>query len=274
MNSTKFFDHELAKLSYCVFGKGPEIMLCFHGYGMHCRQFEILEEKFKDKYTFYGFDLFFHRETELKDNSLKNIKKGITKTELVKLFIDFCAAQNIHNFSVIGYSMGTHYATAIVEMIPERITNCILIAPSVLKPGVVTEFISKNRIGNKLLEKFTRSEKALINLLKGIKRLNLLDDASYNILLNEINTAELRFSFYACFTYLRRLEIDRPKFKHILQAYPIKSIFIFGKRDKMYPPSILKDLCFAIEDSHTIILDDNHEMIKQPFVNELAKLMI
>lgn len=274
MISQHYFDHELAKLSYYVFGNGPEIMLCFHGYGMHGKQFKIMEAQMGDKFTFYGFDLFFHKETDIKDKSLENIKKGLTKAELAKFIEDFCSHQNIGKFSVIGYSMGTHYATALVEIIPMRIVNYILVAPSALKPGKLVEFFSKNKIGNKFLEKLVLSEKALINLLKFSKRLNFIDDVGYNIMLKEINMPDLRFSLYACFTYLRYLETDKIKLQNILNTNPIQSIFIFGKNDKMYPPIIGAKFCSNIKQSHTIVLDENHEMIKQPFVNELAKLLI
>ena len=57
-----YFENALVKLHYYKFGNGPQIMLCFHGYGMHGKQFKILEgTALASKYTFYGFDLFFHR---------------------------------------------------------------------------------------------------------------------------------------------------------------------------------------------------------------------
>ena len=61
-------------------------MLCaFHGYGMHGKQFKLLEGSLGEHYTFYGFDLFFHKETQLKDQSLAAIQKGISKKALVDL---------------------------------------------------------------------------------------------------------------------------------------------------------------------------------------------
>ena len=94
-------------------------MLCFHGFGMHGKQFRELEPELGNKYTFWGFDLFFHKATKLKDQSLETVKTGLTKRELANLILDFCKVQNIDRFSVIGYSMGTHYATTIAEELPE-----------------------------------------------------------------------------------------------------------------------------------------------------------
>lgn len=64
-------------------------MLCFHGYGMHGKQFKVLEPMLGDKYTFYGFDLFFHQETKLQNQSLDEVKRGISKQELSEIIHAF-----------------------------------------------------------------------------------------------------------------------------------------------------------------------------------------
>lgn len=274
MITQHYFDHKLAYLNYYRFGSGAKTMLCFHGYGMHGKQFKMLEEKLGNEYTFYGFDLFFHKGTKLKDATLATIKKGISKVELAKFISDFCEHQQIEKFSVIGYSMGTHYAVALAEVLPNRIENLIVIAPAALKPGRMVEFFSKNKIGNKTLEKLVLSEKALINLLKFCKRFNFIDDIGYNILLKEINTAELRLSLYASFTYLRFLDTDKNKLFQILKDHPIKAFFISGNRDKMYPPEIAAVFCKNLPNAKTIVLNENHEMLNQPFVDELTKALL
>src|SRR6185312_1997831 len=148
-----YFDHELVSLHYYKYGNGPKAMLCFHGYGMHGKQFKRLESTLGSKYTFYGFDLFFHKETRLKDQSLAAVKKGITKKDLAALFADFCRHEGIGRFSGIGYSMGTHYATVLVEELAPVIDEYIIAAPSSLNPGRLITYFSKTKPGNKILEK-------------------------------------------------------------------------------------------------------------------------
>ena len=58
-----YFENSLVNLHYYKFGNGEKKMLCFHGYGMHGKQFKIFEQPLGSKYTFYGFDLFFHKQT-------------------------------------------------------------------------------------------------------------------------------------------------------------------------------------------------------------------
>lgn len=248
-------------------------MLCFHGFGMHGKQFLVLEPELGDKYTFWGFDLFFHKTTILKNNDLDTIKAGLTKKQLADFILGFCKAQNIDRFSVIGYSMGSHYATVIAEEVPELIDEYIIAAPSSINPGKIMRFFSLNKIGNKLIEKIALSKTALLGLLKSLHKVRLIDAEGYAILLKEIGTYQLRFNLYASLTYLRFLETDEQKLSYSLNNFPIKSVFIFGRRDKTYPLSIGKDFLPQIKNAKILNLDESHELINKNFAKVLKEVL-
>jgi len=268
-----YFENDLVNLHYYKFGSGPKAMLCFHGYGMHGKQFKLLEGSLGEQYTFYGFDLFFHKETKLKDQSLATIQQGISKKALIDLIEEFCKSEGIGRFSVIGYSMGSHYATVVTEAMAARIDEFIIAAPSSLNPGKLIAFFSKNKTGNKILQRFALHEKALIRMLKLFKRLRIINDQDYKILYSEIGTAELRFNFYACFVYLRFLETDEEKLLQALNEQNIKSIFIFGKRDKSFPSRIGDRFIPKVKNAEVVLLDEGHEMIKKDFAARLTRLL-
>jgi pimeloyl-ACP methyl ester carboxylesterase len=269
-----YFENDLVKLHYYKFGNGAQTMLCFHGYGMHGKQFLKLEPALGDKYTFIGFDLFFHKETKLHQQKLDDIKQPISKPDFGKLMAEFCVHEQIDRFSVLGYSMGSHYATAVVEELGNRVDEYIIAAPSSIEPGKLIRFFVKNKVGNRILEKLTQSQKALINMLNVSKWLGLVDDVGRNILYKEIDTPELRFNFYACFTYLRLLETDEDKLIQTLTKQNIRSIFIFGKRDIMYPPKIGNAFFAKLKKAEVVILDQNHEMIGEEFISALSGLLL
>ncbi len=269
-----FYDHPLVKLHYYKYGNGKRNMLCFHGFGMHGKQFRVLEESLGSEYTFYGFDLFFHKETKLVDQSINVIKKGISKQQYADLIVDFCKHEQIDRFSVIGYSMGSHYATAITEQLSERIDAYIVAAPAALNPGKAVRFFSKNKLGNKILEGLVLNEKVLFSFLSLYRRFGFVDQAGYQVLLNEMSTDELRLNFYASLTYLRSFDTDEARLTKVLQQENIKSIFIFGDRDKMYPQSIGKKLVPKLNRAEVLVLDVNHEMINKDFADKLSRLLI
>lgn len=268
-----YFENKLVKMHYYKFGSGNKIMLCFHGYGMHGKQFRVLEENLGETYTFYGFDLFFHKETKLIDESVANVKKGITKKELNSLFLDFCESEGIDRFSVIAYSMGSFYASTLIEESPQRIDEFIVAAPSNFKPGLVLRFLSNNKIGNKMLERLALSNYGMVNLLSALKRIKVVDEKGYEILYREIATVELRFIFYACASYLRLLKLDTKKFITQLNQHQIKSIFIFGSRDKSYPAKIGVRIIPQIALAKQLVINEDHDMVNSFFAQQLSTLL-
>lgn len=271
--SEHYFENELVIMRYYKFGIGAKDMLCFHGYGMHGRQFKVLEEALGDQYTFYGFDLFFHKETKLRDQSLDAVKRGISKRDLSTLFLAFCQKLGINTFSILAHSMGSHYATTLVEEIPEKVKEVFIAAPSSFKPGKIITFLSSNKIGNNLLERLALSDKGMTGLLSVLKKTRLIDQMSYDILLKEIATAELRFSFYACATYMRFLNLDGRRFIDKLNEHQIKSIFVFGERDNSFPAKIGNSIIPQIVLGKQIVINEDHNMINRNFGRTLSELL-
>jgi len=271
--TSHYFSNDLVVMHYYRFGNGPKVMFCFHGYGMHGRQFSILAETMGDQYTFYGFDLFFHKSTILKDQSLGAVKKGISKGQLAEFFSDFCYSEGVNRFSVLAYSMGSHYATSLVEELPDHIEELFIAAPSSLKPGRIITFLSRNRVGNKMLEKMALSENGMRDFLSMLKKTRIIDQKAYDILLREISTPELRFSFYACASYLRFLKLDADRFISNLNGHKIRSYFIFGERDKSYPYAIGQKVIPKINLAKQIVINENHDMINRNFAKTLSDLL-
>ena len=268
-----YFSNDLVVMHYYRFGRGPKNMFCFHGYGMHGRQFKVLEETMGDQYTFYGFDLFFHKGTVLRDQSVSAVKKGISKRQLAALFKDFCEKAGVDRFSIIAYSMGSHYATSLVEEIPDRIEELFIAAPSSLKPGKIITFLSANRMGNKVFERMALSNNAMTRLLSVLRKIKIIDQNAYDILFREISSPDLRFSFYACASYLRFLKLDAEKFITKLNHHKIRSVFIFGERDRNYPPAIGQTIIPKINLAKQLVINENHDMINRNFANVLSGLL-
>lgn len=268
-----YFSNDLVVMHYYRFGSGPKNMFCFHGYGMHGRQFKVLEETMGDQYTFYGFDLFFHKDTILRDQSVRALKKGISKSQLAALFKDFCETTGVDRFSIIAYSMGSHYATSLVEEIPELIEELFIAAPSSLRPGKIITFLSANRLGNKVLERMAFSDTGMTGLLSVLKKIKIIDQKAYDILFKEVSSPDLRFSFYACASYMRFMKLNAEKFIAKLNEHKIRSIFIFGERDRNYPPAIGQTVIPKINLARQLVINENHDMINRNFANVLSGLL-
>ncbi len=201
------------------------------------------------------------------------MKRGISKAQLADLFKDFCNEAGVDRFSIIAYSMGSHYATSLVEDMPQHIEELFIAAPSSLKPGKILTFLSGNRIGNKVLERMALSDTSMSRLLSVLKKIKIIDQKGYDILFKEVGTPELRFSFYACASFMRFLTINAEKFIANLNQYQIRSVFIFGERDRNYPPAIGKAIIPRIKLARQLVIDENHDMINLNFAQAISRII-
>ncbi|MEO6151203.1 MAG: alpha/beta hydrolase, partial [Mucilaginibacter sp.] len=67
---------------------------------------------------------------------------------------------------------------------------------------------------------------------------------------------------------------DETRLLKSLTENHIRSIFIFGKRDRMYPPKIGRHFLPKLKQAEVVLLDADHEMINEQFISTLASLLI
>lgn len=264
-----FFAHSLAKVCYYKFGSGANVLLCFHGLGMHGKQFHCLAQELGDEFTFYGFDLFFHKETALMDNSLENIKYGLSPKVFATFIEDFCMENRIEKFSVMGYSMGTFYGAVLLEHLPQYVERAFFIAPSFLKVKPMLKFLSANKFGNLLFEKLALSENGLYNLVRFVKTIRVLDGKSAEILWKEIATPQLRFNLYANITYLKHLKINISSLSKKSNALNIPLYFIFGKEDKAVSPNLSAKVIKNFATARVFIASQGHDLVNKNLTRKM-----
>jgi hypothetical protein len=153
------------------------------------------------------------------------------------------------------------------------VNEYVAVGPASLNPGKLVRFFGKNKHGNKFIERVALSKSALPGMIKLLKRLAIINEEEYKILFGEVGTEELRFNFYACLTYMRFLDTDESRLVAALNGNKIKSIFIFGRRDKSFPPGIGDKFIRKLNQAEVVILEEGHEMMKKDFISSLTKLL-
>ncbi len=61
-------NYKQSVLHYTRQGAESKVLLCFHGYGWNCYNFDEAMPDLIKKYTVYSFDLFAHGESKWNEN--------------------------------------------------------------------------------------------------------------------------------------------------------------------------------------------------------------
>jgi pimeloyl-ACP methyl ester carboxylesterase len=230
----------LGRVHYHEYGSGDKPMLAFHGYGMTGKQFHVLKDSILTKYHVYGFDHFFHGESQLDGWTEKQILQGMPKT-MVKLYLqEWFKVHGEQKVSLMAYSIGAKLALILLEEFPEWIEEIILMAPDGLSVYTGFDFLTNRTTGQYFFRHATKSKWLTPSLLKTLKRLRFIDDSLYNIAYNEIDTEKKRLDVYYTLNLIRLLQPDTRKVIKLIDQYSVKCTILFGRDDKLFPKSAAK----------------------------------
>lgn len=266
------FKTETSNLHYHEYGSGNEVLLAFHGFGMRGTQFRVLEEAFGKKYRIISFDLFFHGETKLNDNSVHHIRRGLDAKEFAAHIGQFLDAEfpHLEKVSLLSYSIGTRMALCLIENLPQRISSTYLIAPDGIEPNRLLKLGGANFVVNRIFYKLVYSPKTVTFLLNSLLKLNYIDADIHRILKAEFGTVETRLTCYNTITYYAQLKFNRKRIAEAINQHQIDCHLYFGKKDKLFPSKIGERFSTLLREPNIHVFDGGHELVNAEMNNYLA----
>jgi pimeloyl-ACP methyl ester carboxylesterase len=259
-------------LHYYEYGSGTQLLLAFHGFGMRGTQFKVFEESLGKKYKIISFDLFFHGETKLLDDSVLNVRKGLQAKIFAQQINDFLNSNypEVDKVSLLSYSLGTRMALCLIENLPNRIANAYLIAPDGIEPNKLLKLGGTNLVVNRIFHKLVYSPKTVHFLLNTLLKLKYIDDSLHRILKAEFGTTETRLACYNTITYYAQLHFDMKKIADYINEHQLNCHLYFGKKDKLFPSSIGERFGKLLNEPNLHIFDEGHELVNATMNSYLA----
>lgn len=228
---------QLGQLHYHEYGTGTRPMLAFHGYGMTGRQFEVLRRSVLPKYRVYSFDHFFHGQSQLEGWPEKQIVEGMPKALIRQYLEKWFEIHGRQRISLMGYSIGANVALVLLEHYAELVDEVLLMAPDGLfiYPGF--NFLMHRAAGKFLFKTVTKSNWIAPGLLKGLKRVRVIDESLYKIAHSEMDTPQKRQDVYYTLNLIKQLQPDAVAITDAINRHKVKCYFVFGKHDMLFPKS-------------------------------------
>src|SRR5690606_36312191 len=112
-------------VNYYRFGRGPSIVICFHGYGEDATQFSFLEKYVGDRYSFYAIDLPFHGATDWQEGL--NFTSGDLRTITEQIMDENNPVPVSQKYTLMGFSLGGRVALSLYQAEPARVEKLILL---------------------------------------------------------------------------------------------------------------------------------------------------
>ncbi len=240
-------------LGYLKAGNGPEPLLLFHGFGQDHSAFEPIIDRLGDIFTFYSFDLFYHGQSTWPFGD-----KPLSKDQWGDMLQSFLKENDIHNFSLMGFSLGGKFVLAALEAFPSRVSSLYLLAPD----GINTNFwyslatypIALRPLFKTMIKKPARF-RAVVSLARS---LHLADSGLIRFAQSQMATEVQRQRVYHSWVVFSRLRFHLPSVAALVNAHQIKLHIIVGKFDKVITAKNMNRLLSKVNDHHMYAIEAGH----------------
>lgn len=263
----KLLSYRNSSIGYYQFGSGPQIVVCFHGYGEEATVFEFLGKHAGDQFTFYSIDLPFHGKTEWKDGFIFTISD---LQQIIQEMLKLNNLQSTNKFSLLGFSLGGRVALSLYQTMPERIVKLVLLAPDGLKVNFWYWLATQTWVGNKFFNLTMKKPGWFLGFLKLLNKLKLVNTSIFKFVNYYIGDAEVRRLLYSRWTTLRKIKPTISLIKKNITEYKTPVRLVYGKHDRIILSSVGEKFRNGIEDQCTIsIIHAGHQVLHEKHVEEI-----
>jgi pimeloyl-ACP methyl ester carboxylesterase len=258
-------------IGYQCFGSGPELAVCFHGYGEDCSAFSFLEKHAGREFRFIAIDLPFHGNTKWNEgvaftiNDLRQIIEKILKAKNPAL------EASDPKFSLIGFSLGGRMALHLYQYMPDRIEKLVLLAPDGVKVNCWYWLATQTWAGNKLFALTMKKPAWFFGLLKLMNRLKLINASIFKFVNYYIGDAAVRNLLYTRWTALRKIKPSIPVVKKSIAVDNTPVRLVYGKHDRIIRFSVAERFRQGIENNCVLtIIPSGHQVLHEKHAGEIV----
>lgn len=214
-------------LHYRRTGRGPHVLLLFHGFGQDHTAFQAWQPD-PAAFSVYSFDLYYHGTSTRPDEPL-------TKTEWQAAVAHFLETEGLRHFSVAGFSLGGRFAIATAIAFPQHIRHLILVAPDGIFMNPWYRFAT-GPVGNPLFRYLMHHPDRFFRWLRVFEWLRMASPMMIRFAQRELQDQSNCQRVYRTWTYFRPLQHRPATLCQMLTRHQISCTLVLGTKDRIIPP--------------------------------------
>lgn len=251
---------------YLQAGSGRCLLICFHGYRNDATLFRQFIPYLEHEFTMLSIDLPYQGKTVWDDDRI------LSKEDLKILIQHLLDKFNAEKFSLLGYSIGGRVCLCAVELFPEYIEQCVLVASDGLVFNRFYHFVTKTKPGSSLFKRFLSDEKNL-GVIEVARRCKLIPPKKYRFAMRYLKTDNDRRKLRQIWDSLSSLIPDHPGLKKIISHYAIPVFIFMGRRDHVIPLRNAQKFVKGLQTAALTIFDKGHRVMDDETIPIIAQTL-
>lgn len=250
-------------------GQVKEPILAFHGFGRVIQDFKVFERILKPGQVIYAFHLFQHGKSTFPKERIA--LDSLTTTEHVAIIDAICKNLNIKTFHLIGYSLGGKIALKTLELLPDRVTGILLIAPDGVKINNFYKFVSGTSLGRAIYRGILKNPKPLFRSADFLRAIRLLPEKLHRFVYFHMESYEKRKLVGEVWMIYRFFDPNIPEIQRIINSKGIRATLIYGKFDRVIQAWQGEKLDAGLDQDSLHILESGHLLLQESTVDYIVE---
>lgn len=249
---------------YFKVGNGPKVMLGFHGIGQDHTALIPLTTSLKD-YTFYLFDLPFHGQSPQLTTEKLHVKTW-------QIFLQhFLSEHQIYAFSVVGFSMGGKFALVTLQLFPQQIESCWLLAPDGVTESPWYTLATRLWITKRVFKIFVMNVNYFKTLAHWLVWVGLVNKSAVKFAQSTLSTHTQRERVYRSWVGFSPIRADMPQVASAVKRYSIELTIFLGQFDALLPARYMYPLTKRLGYIRPIVLKTGHHRLIEKVAEWIVK---
>lgn len=257
---SQLFSFKSFGVEFKIFGEGADTIICFHGFGRKADDFRVFIPLLQKNQRMIALNLFAHGSSQFPEERID--KYPLLPEEWLEILEAFLKVHRVEKFHLLAYSMGGRIAMKTYELMPERITSMILIAPDGFKRNLLYRFASGTAIGKSIYRSIIDNPGWLFGLAKALNKTGLLSDKLHRFVHVHLDTKFKRQQVHDAWLIYRLFFSDLRELANAYKKHQFIPVLIFGKYDSVIRPRLAENFNLKTDSNFPVhILPAGHRLM-------------
>lgn len=252
-------------LFYRKEGTGTKNLLLFHGVGQDHTAFDSIRTALATDYTCYSFDLYFHGQSMWPDENIP-----VSNEEWMRCLNDVLQKQNIEQFSMVSFSMGTKFLLATLEAFPDKIQEIFLIAPDGITVNFWYRIATRYAFFRKMFKRIAERPEKFFSMITVAQQCGLLRRDVSVFVRHQLRSPEKRWQVYKSWMAFRDLHFPAQDAATVINQFDIPVHILIGKYDHIIPQKKITPLLKYLR-QYSLDIEEagHHQLLTTGFLSKL-----
>lgn len=225
----EYFTHSLVSET-----SNREWVLFLHGFGQDYQAFEPLAISFSDRFQLLGINIFFHGNSTLEAGSPLEPEEW---KQVMNALFQKLGIEKVH---LIGFSMGCKFGFLTAQIMPERISSLMFLAPDGMIKNQWYRFATQSFFGRLTLLLTVRWMPFFRFLTLFLAKTGLIRASLGRFAKGEMGTKEKRDRVVNVWLRFRKIWPDWKILPGIITENQLPVLIVLGKFDTIISPKLFK----------------------------------